>query len=112
MKKTMVARECAQALHATEASLEATLVSAKATLERLTAAKTELGLTGTMGDACIARMQDTVASLEAALEEIYASHREAYTAMKAVDYRGRMSIWVPSTGKAFDRDQKDAAKVA
>ena len=112
MKKTMVARECAQALHATEASLEATLVSAKATLERLTAAKTELGLTGTMGDACLARMQDTVATLETALEELYASHREAYTVMKAVDYRSEMSAWVPSTGKAFDRPGLDTAEVA
>ena len=110
MKRTQVARECADALHATEASLEGALASAKATLERLSTAKVEMGLNGTLGDAGLARMAGTVAALEQALEEMYASHREAYGVMQAIDLRGRMEIY--RTEGAFDREAADEPKVA
>ena len=88
MKRTQVARHTAEVLHTAEESLEATLANAKAALERLTAAKTELGLTGTMGDAAIARWAECVATLEQAQREMFESHKEAAAVLKAVDIRG------------------------
>ena len=112
MKRTEVARECAAALHATEESLEATLASAKQTLERLLAAKAELGLNGTVGDACVARMNETIAGLEQALDTVYAAHREAYGVMQGVSLRTKMDLYVPTTLRAFERAGADEAKVA
>lgn len=102
MKRTQVAREVADSLHATEASLEATLVGARATLERLVAAKTELGLTGTMGDACIARWSEAVAALEAADAAMNESHRDAYRVMKATNIRATAGIVTPKFAQADD----------
>jgi hypothetical protein len=82
MLRTIVARQVRDELHGAEASLETALTDARATLERLIAAKTELGLTGTMGDAAIARMRDSVATLEQAQELMVESHRESYTVLK------------------------------
>jgi len=88
MLRTIVARQVRDELHGAEASLETALTDARATLERLIAAKTELGLTGTMGDAAIARMRDSVATLEQAQELMIESHRESYTVLKAANIRG------------------------
>lgn len=92
MKKIVVAREVADSLHATEASLEAALVSARRTLERMTAAKAELGLTGTMGDAALARVRESIAAMEHAGELMMEGHREAYRIHKTVDPRNRAEI--------------------
>jgi hypothetical protein len=88
MKRTEVAREVRDALHATEASLEATLASSQATLARMIAAKSELGLTGTMGDAAIARMRESIDALERAYDSMFEGHHEAYTVLKATNIRG------------------------
>jgi hypothetical protein len=88
MNRTQVAREVADSLHATEASLEATLESARQTLERMIVAKAELGLTGTMGDAAIARVRDALTTLEDAYICISEGHQEAYTVLKATNIRG------------------------
>lgn len=88
MKRTMVARECRDELHRVEASMEAVLADAHRTLERLVSAKPELGLNGTMGDAAIARMRDSVEALETAKELLWESHRESYTVLKAANIRG------------------------
>jgi hypothetical protein len=66
MKRTEVAREASDQLKETEAAIDAALASARATLNRLVAAKSELGLSGTMGDRSIARMREVVAALEEA----------------------------------------------
>jgi hypothetical protein len=92
MKRTQVARECADALHGTEASLEATLISARKTLERLTAARAEMGLTGTVGDAGLARIRESVAALEEAAALIREGHQEAYAVLKTVDVRTSMEL--------------------
>ena len=92
MKRTLVAREIADSLHATEASLEATLASSRATLERMLAAKAELGLTGTVGDAALARVRESVAAMEQARALMIDGHEEAYAVMKAIDIRGTMEI--------------------
>jgi hypothetical protein len=88
MKRTMVAREVRDQLHGAEASMEAALADARVTLERLVTAKVELGLTGTLGDAAIARMRDTVSALEAAQASLIESHKESYTVLQATNIRG------------------------
>ena len=88
MQRIQVAREVRDALHATEASLEATLATSRETLARMISAKTELGLTGTMGDAAIARVRETVATLEQAYAALAEGHGEAYRILKATNIRG------------------------
>lgn len=88
MKRTMVAREVRDQLHGAEASMETALTDARRTLERLVAARAELGLTGTLGDAAIARMQESVASLAEAQALMIESHMDSYAVLKAVDIRG------------------------
>lgn len=92
MKKTEVAREVADSLHAAEESLELTLTQARAALARMTAAKVELGLTGTLGDRSIARAAACVAALEEARQEIMEGHQEAYRILKLLDIRGVASM--------------------
>ncbi len=87
MKRTQVVREVASTLHTTEASLEGALASSKQALERLIAAKVELGLTGTFGDASIARMKDSVAALEQARASMIESHQEAYAILTTLNLR-------------------------
>lgn len=95
MKKTQVCREVADALHTAEESLEATLVHAREALARLTAAKVELGLNGTMGDGCIAQAAATVAALESARLDIYSAHKDAHAIMQMVGIRGVASTMLP-----------------
>lgn len=98
MKRTEVAREVRDELHATEAAMEAMIVQAEATLARLRSAKAELGLTGTMGDAAIARMGDTVAALHGARESLIESHQESYAVLQATNIRGVASVPTFGTG--------------
>jgi len=109
MNKTQVAREVADALHKTEASLEATLAGARRTLERMVAAKAELGLTGTLGDAGLARIREAVEALETSADLIWEGHQEAYAVMKTVYIRPMMPVTDRPTG--FDRSG-DNAKIA
>ena len=102
MKRTQVARHTAEVLHTAEESLEATLANSKAALERLIAAKTELGLTGTVGDAAIARWADAVATLEQAQREMFESHKEAAAVLKAVDIRGVSWTIIPTLNEQAD----------
>lgn len=102
MKRTQVARECADALHATEASLEATLASSRQTLERLLAARAEIGLTGTVGDAGIARLQEVVATLEQAQSVLIEGHQEAYRVMQSLNLRTRMDVTYEIPGVSED----------
>ena len=88
MMRTMVARQVRDELHGAEASMEAALNDARSTLERLVSAKKELGLTGTLGDAAIARMRDSVAALEEAQQLLIESHMESYTVLQAANIRG------------------------
>jgi len=88
MMRTQVAREVAAELHTAEASLDKALADVRATLDRMVAAKGELGLTGTMGDGSIARLRDTEAALLQAREALIESHQEAYAVMKATNIRG------------------------
>jgi len=87
MKRTEVVRECVDTLHATEASLASTIASAEQTLERLIAAKAQLGLTGTVGDACIARMKDAVDALGEAKGAVVEAHKDAYRVAKSTNLR-------------------------
>ena len=107
MKRTQVARHTAEVLHTAEASMEETLANSKKALERLVAAKTELGLTGTMGDAAIGRWADSVATLEQAQREMFESHKEAAAVLKAVDIRGVSWTIIPTVN-----EQTDDARVA
>ena len=88
MMRTMVARQVRDELHAAEASMDQAVAAARATLDRLISAKVELGLTGTMGDAAIARMRDSVATLEQARLLMNESHEESYAVLKATNIRG------------------------
>ena len=88
MMRTQVAREVRDELHGAEASMAAALTDARRTLERMTAAKKELGLTGSMGDAAVARMRDCVAALEEAHDLLVESHQESYTVLTATNIRG------------------------
>lgn len=95
MKKTEVVRETAAALTAAEASMATALTDARQALARLTAAKRELGLTGTLGDAAISKAAASVAALELACEEITDGHREAYRVTQLVNLRTEASILCP-----------------
>ncbi len=95
MKRTEAARETSEALKSTEAAIAAALESAEQTLARLISAKAELGLTGTVGDAAIARMRDVVAALQDAETTAFDSHAEAAVALKSVDLRARAGITCP-----------------
>ena len=106
MKRTQVARHTAEVLHTAEESLEATIANSKQALERLIAAKAELGLTGTMGDATIAGWTDAVQALELAQTKMYAAHAEAHKVMKAVDIRGVSFTVIP--GLSADEDTRAA----
>jgi hypothetical protein len=88
MKKTELVRGCADAMHVAEDGLEATLAAARTALESLKATKAGLGLTGTMGDAAIARWTESVQALEEACEAMRLSHGEAYRVVKTVNIRG------------------------
>lgn len=88
MKRTQVAREVRDELHATEAALEEMITKAEGTLARMLTAKTELGLTGTVGDAATARLRETILALYEAREALFDSHHEAYGVMKATNIRG------------------------
>jgi hypothetical protein len=68
--------------------MEAALADARRTLERLQSAKAELGMTGSLGNAAIARMRDSVAALEDAREAMIESHQECYTILKSTNIRG------------------------
>jgi hypothetical protein len=92
MKRTEVVRQASDQLKETEAAIDVALVSARATLNRLVAAKSELGLTGTMGDRSIARMREVVAALEEAGTVALESHADAYDVYKAVDFKGAVAI--------------------
>ena len=87
MKRTQVAREVRDALHTTEAALDASIESTRATIERLLAAKAEMGLTGTIGDAALACMRQSLAAMEESRAAMIDGHQEIYTVMKALDLR-------------------------
>jgi hypothetical protein len=84
----MVARQVRDELHGAEASMDKALADARAALDRLVSAKTELGLTGTMGDSAIARMRESVAALEDARACMIESHMDSYAVLKATNIRG------------------------
>lgn len=88
MKKTIAARETADAMHAAEDALGVALRDAKTALTRMKAAKVELGMTGTVGDAAIARWSESVQLLDVAWTTMTESHQDAYRALQAVNIRG------------------------
>jgi len=88
MKKTEVAREVADAFHVAELSLDAALSDAKAALARATAARSELGMTGTLGAAGIARVTAAVAALEEARANMVEGHQDAYRILQLLNIRG------------------------
>ena len=100
MKKTVAARDTAETMHAAEEALVAALEKARTALVRLQAAKVELGMTGTVGDAAIARWADAVELLERADATMTESHTHAYRAVKAVNIRGL--AFLPTDGRVSD----------
>lgn len=92
MKRTEVVREAADALHTAEAAVETAIIEAQAALDRLSLARKELGLTGTMGDAMIARVTETVATLHDGRAKLIEGHQEAYAVLQAINIRG-VAIW-------------------
>lgn len=92
MMRTMVARQVRDELHGAEASVDKALADARSALERLVAAKTELGLTGTMGDSAIARMRESVDALQEARALMIESHMDSYAVLKATNLRSVASF--------------------
>jgi hypothetical protein len=88
MKKTVAARETADTMHAAEEALGMALQEAKTALARMKVAKVELGMTGTVGDAAIARWAESVQLLDEAWTTMVESHQDAYRALQAVNIRG------------------------
>ena len=105
MKRTLVAREVATALQTTEASIGTTLAHARATLERLTLAKRELGLTGKVGDEAIDRVKQAVEALEQAEAAVADSHAEAYRVMKLVNIRTEAGWMCPQLAELEGQDR-------
>lgn len=70
--------------------MEQTLETSRQALERLIAAKSQLGLTGTMGDAAIARVREAIKAMEQAQGVFIEGHHEAYAVVKAIDFRHEM----------------------
>ena len=81
--RTDVCCEVRDLLWALEAGHDAQIEAARAYVARLELAKTELGLTGTMGDATLARAKDHLATLEKSRMELTESHEEAFAVLKA-----------------------------
>lgn len=106
MKRIQIAREVRDELHATEAAMDALLAQTEATLARMLAAKAELGLTGTVGDAAIARMRDTVADLQGARETLVESHQEVYAVYGMLNFKG------PRMDRTYDWDTALHERVA
>jgi hypothetical protein len=77
MKRTQVVREAADAMHVAEASMEQTLATSRQALEHLVAAKSQLGLTGTLGDAAIARVEEAIVAMEQAQATFIEGHNES-----------------------------------
>jgi len=88
MKKTEVAREVADALHVAELSIDTAISDAKAALARATAARSELGMTGTLGDAGIAKATAAIAALEEARANMVEGHQEGYRILQLLNIRG------------------------
>ena len=108
MTKKEVAHGCADALHATEESLEATIASAREAMERLIGAKAQFGLTGTVGATGLARMQESIRALEEARDELHGAHREAYRILRTVDPRNTMELGRTKDVLAADEDIRAA----
>lgn len=118
MKKIEVVRDVATTLHGAEQAVGAAVIEAKKGLQRLKAAKAELGLTGTLGDAAIARWAESVATLEAALDEMMESHGESYRIMQMLNLRsvaaGDLPVdfpW-PTARPETDIDEASASRAA
>ena len=108
MKRTQVVRETAQSIQAAEAALDATIVEAQQALERMIAAKMELGLTGTVGDAAIARVREGCEALRAARQLIGEGHDEATVVLKAMNIRGTAELWRWKTSGSIQEDVRAA----
>ena len=108
MKKIEVVRDVAGTLHGAEEALGAALAESKRALARLKAAKSELGLTGTVGDAAIARWAECVAALEEARSAMVESHRESYRIMQLLNIRQAAILIPPTDGGIFQEDSEAA----
>ena len=83
MKRTQICRRVRSEVTTVEASLEATLAGSMQLVESLRAARKELGLNGTVGDAAIARLEASVAAMEEAKAAMYEGHAELYQILQS-----------------------------
>jgi hypothetical protein len=82
--RTEVCCEVRDALWALEASHDAQIEAASAYIARLEQAKGEMGLTGTMGAATLARAKEHLATLKQSRVELTESHEEAFTLLRSL----------------------------
>jgi hypothetical protein len=100
--RTEICEGVRDTLWALEAAHDAQIQAARVYVAQLQAAKVALGLTGTMGDAAIARAQDHLATLELSREQLTESHEEAFIVLKAtrVPNVAIGNKWTVPTGEA------------
>ena len=108
MKRSIAARETSDTMHDAEDAMTKALSEAKRALVRLKAAKTELGATGTLGDAAIARWAECVELLDSAQTTMRESHEEAYRVYKMLNIRG-VAISPTSGGWISDNEESRVA---
>lgn len=82
--RTQVVEGVRDALWALEASHDAQIEAARAYVAQVEQAKKDLGLTGTMGDATIARAKEHLTSLELSRQQLTESHEEAFIIARTI----------------------------
>lgn len=76
MEKVFVAQKVARKLFATEAALDAAMTEAAELMTEMLKARTELGLSATVGDAATAKLVDAIAALGQARTAVVGAHTE------------------------------------
>lgn len=109
MKRTQVVREVADELHKAEAVIESAVAESEAALQRLISARKELGLTGTLGDAAIARVRESLASMREARTSFYEGHEEVYRIYQMLDMK---DVTIASTVLPSSTSFKEEVRVA
>jgi hypothetical protein len=109
MKRIQICRNVRDEVHDVEARLEAALAGSKELVETLRKARAGLGLTGTVGDAAIARAEEAAAALEQAKAAMIESHVEMYEVYRNLRIPTTANDIIPTIGYAVPRQEDKVA---
>jgi len=108
MKKTVVARKAADAMHTAEDAVTVALKASREALAAMRSTKLALDMVSPETDAAIARWQENVELLEAVEQGLTESHKDAYKALQDVKLRG-FALWLPPMTFSAESQTADAA---